>query len=46
VHFLGEHPVGAQSVFVHLINGLLQKLDCTSFELSHERKKGPSPAVV
>ena len=46
VHFLRRHPIGAQSVFVHIINGLLNKLEFTSFELSHEREDSLSQGDV
>ena len=46
VHFLRDHPIGAQSVFIHIINGLRRKLELTSFELSNERRHGLTQDAV
>lgn len=46
VRFLRDHAVGSQSLFIQMINGLLDKLEFTSSELSHERKKGLSQDSV
>lgn len=46
IPFLRDHPVGAQSVYIHIINGLLHKLELTSLELSQKRKDGLSQEVV
>lgn len=46
VRFLKEHPAGSQRLFVHMINGLLNKLEFTSSELSHERQQGLSQDAI
>lgn len=46
IRFLRDHPIGAQGVFVHIINGLLHKLEYTSFELSRERQDGLTQGAV
>lgn len=46
VHFLRDHPIGSQSVFIHIINGLLHKLEFTSYELSHERRDSLTQEAV
>jgi CRP-like cAMP-binding protein len=46
VRFLRDHPIGSQSLFIHMIDGLLNKLESTSLELSQERSERSNVAIV